>query len=167
MCGTLCKNSWCELRTEICQGISSADSRLCGNPLVFRNVSCAQYSNECVEYYGMRCTGTNQECILPWYTKWDGYYNPADMQICVDKSDQIFTIGLTCREDLQKHFDFHDEHFCTSDYPRYPYIQDKPICKNKTEHISMYPEATTDDPHHCQSSCSSPGLDCVACTNTT
>ena len=120
---------------------------------MFRNVPCTDYSPRGgVESYGMRCTGTNQECILPWYTKWDGYYNHADLQICKDKSDQIFTIGLTCREDLQKHFDFHDDHYCTSEYPRYPYIQNEPICTNKTEHISMYPEATTyctDDPHHC------------------
>ena len=57
--------------------------------------------------------------------------------------------------------DFHDEHFCNDDWP---YVEQEPICTNKTEWLS-HQDPSFSDPHNCQSSCSSPGPDCVACTN--
>ena len=140
----------------MCNGVSMVDRRLCGNPLVFGNISCDSLMG-----YGLRCTGTNQQCIYPWYGDEERRGANGPFQTCPDKSSQIFNISLTCREHLQQLMDFHDEHFCNDDWP---YVEQEPICTNKTEWLS-HQDPSFSDPHNCQSSCSSPGPDCVACTN--
>ena len=113
-----------------------------------------------VNWYGKRCTGTNQRCVIPWYT----VDNPGDRsETCGDKSDQIFTPGLTCMEHLEQHINFHDTHFCNSTGPK-SQVKFWPICKNKTQWLSEQ-DPSYSDPHDCQNSCSSRGPDCVACTN--
>ena len=162
--------SWCHSSatdSQTCNGVTTRDRRLCGNPLVFSKVPCTKYLTDGtgrVEYFGMRCTGTNQECVIPWYTMSDPTPNNHHTRSCrQDKSDRIFNKTLTCREHLQQHMAFHDEHFCNSDY----WLQFDLICTNKTQWLSEVTkeDASFSNPHNCQSSCSSPGLDCLACTN--
>ena len=140
--------------------ISTTDARLCFNPDLWRNVSCSKYfSDGRVWGYGSRCT-SYMVCTYPWYTQYRGIgKNPN----CNDRSDEIFEKGLTCRQHLQKHIDFHQEKFCNINYPE---VLNEPICYyNKTQWLSEYPSRS--DPHNCQSSCanSSVGLDCIACSN--
>ena len=167
MCETRClaSRNWCDVLwiTEMCYGVSMIDKRLCGNPLVFAGISCTAHSPIYggIGVYGKRCTGTNQKCIVPWYTTHNG--NPLPFpQICDDKSDQVFTTGLTCREHLQQYMQYHDEHFCKSE--ELDWLEDTLICTNKSLWLSEQ-DPSYSDPHNCQSSCSSPDPDCLACTN--
>ena len=154
--------------------------------MVWGNLSCAYYKKyhqglhdiNLVLSYGQRCRGRNQECIYPWYTSFDGNRYDSSFLIprynyrkiygltteqCSDKSDEIFTIGLTCRAHLEEHVKFHTEHFCNSSV--WTTVQTDLICKNKTEWLSKSSRKIFQDPHNCQSSCNSSGLDCTACTN--
>ena len=165
--------------------ISPQDRRLCNHPAVWANTSCTYYNNGRVRWYGKRCTGTNQQCITPWYTVDDGNYRSEP---CEDKSDQIFTRGLTCREHLENYKEDHDARFCslsvtssvnyniitifhqfiTGLNPSVPSVKSELICQNKTQWLSEQ-DPSYSDPHRCQESCSnsSQGLDCAACTNST
>ena len=100
-------------------------------------------------------------CVLPWYTRYDGVPYFDSFSQCPDKSDQVFNSSLTCREHLKHHSDFHTQKFCNENYPE---IQSDLICSNKTEWLSEQ-NPSYSDPHSCQSSCSVPGLDCQACSN--
>ena len=112
-----------------------------------------------VNAYGIRCTGTNKQCITPWYTTSNGEKG----RTCPDKSDQVFSRGLTCREHLQMNIDYHEEHFCNSEYP---VAQNSLICRNITQWLTEKNwNPSFSDPHNCQSSCFSADIDCVACTN--
>lgn len=77
MCGTevwdcLKSDNWCvdSFEEQMCEGgVNTQDRRLCGNPLVFENISCFMFKSDGrVSTYGERCTGTNQQCIYPWYS---------------------------------------------------------------------------------------------------
>ena len=81
--------------------------------------------------------------------------------MCPDKSDQVFNSSLTCREHLQHNLDFHTQKFCNENYPE---VQSSLICSNKAQWLS-FKNPSFSDPHSCQSSCSVPGPDCQACSN--
>ena len=171
-CGFGCRGSylWCNVGleaylTDQCDTkselISTADSRLCSNPKVWRNVTCTKYLDDGrLKENGIRCNGTNMGCTIPWYTSYDG--RPSNPK-CSDRSDEIFEMDLTCRQHLQKHLDFHNDKFCNENYPE---VNNKMICTNKNEWLKYW-SSDRSDPHNCQSSCanSSVGLDCIACSN--
>ena len=182
MCGTTCEANylWC-LENEIDQfqcnigsdKISSTDSRLCSNPEVWREVDCnMHYDDGRVRRYGTRCTGKNMQCTYPWYTAYDG--EPLRYASCADYSDQIFEVNQTCRQNLQRHLDFHHESFCNEKYPK---VSSWLICTNISQWLSeqdssfskdiksgkIYPFS---DPHNCESSCAERGPNCLACSNT-
>ena len=169
MCDTDCMNSfgWCNHLATTCYtgsgDILTNNPMLCQDPRVWANVSCHDYFDDGrVMRFGLRCTGQNMRCVRPWYNIFDGEPLSFWDTQCPDKSDQVFNISLTCRQHLQQHMDFHTQNFCNEDYS---YLQSGPICTNKTEWLSGKDKSYT-DPHSCQSSCSVPGPDCLACTNT-
>ena len=179
MCGSECmaRSDFChELSAKTCgtEAISTVDKRLCGNPTVFANRSCSVYNSRSgtLRWLGKKCIGTNQQCVRPWYMVKVGGGAPGEPQgteTCEDKSDQIFTANMTCREHLKDYIRFHDLHFCTNATSGGGLVRNFPICKNITEWLSGK-DKTLSDPHFCQSSCSNysrtiNGLDCVACTN--
>ena len=136
--------------------IYSNDRKLCGNPLVFSNVSCGITCFPCIA--PKRCNGTNKHCIMPWYLSGRG--TNFERKTCEDKSDQIFTIGLTCGQQLQRFIELHEANFCLEDSSD----ADDLICTNKTEWLSRQTPAFS-DPHNCQESCSDPDAHCISCTN--
>ncbi len=170
MCGTDCRGSggWCrDDMTDTCYTgsgyIRTNNPILCRDPRVWANVSCSSnfWNDGTVEYYGLRCTGQNMRCVVPWYTLYDG--DPADSDYvtqCPDKSDQVFNSSLTCSQHLQQQIDFHTQSFCNENYG----VQSFLICTNKSQWLSGKDKSFT-DPHSCQSSFSIPGPDCLACTN--
>ena len=163
-CGKNCRRSdlWCrDDETDTCDtgtvGITTNDPHLCRDPRVWANVTCSLSKHT----YGFRCTGQNMRCVHPWYTVWDGepLSHPPSLTQCPDKSDQVFNSSLTCRQHLQQHIDFHNQSFCSENY-----VRNKLICKNNSQWLSGKDESFS-DPHLCQLSCSVPGPDCLACTN--
>ena len=165
---------WCSEGSSFTCGedkISNQDPRLCGNPLVLKDLECITYwpgppGRAAVRYYGKKCIGTNQQCVVPWYTQGTTKYEGILSEKCLDKSDQIFYVGLTCREHLQMYIDEHDNHFCNIP-PYHPSSKrGELVCQNKTKFFEQKGKALM-DPHDCQSSCSdkSQGLDCKACTD--
>ena len=99
------------------------------------------------------------QCTYPWYTAYDG--EPLRYASCADYSDQIFEVNQTCRQNLQRHLDFHHESFCNEKYPR---VSSWLICTNISQWLSEQ-DSSINDPHNCQFSCAEPGSDCLACTN--
>ena len=163
-CGSKCilNDHWCvENPIKYCEyeGFNTNDARLCNNPLLWRNLTCMGYNvySEGISDFGKRCNGTNQHCIYPWYTRSDLRVGIRMEETCTDKSDQIFTIGLTCKEHLQLNLEFHTQKFCKG-------TNQELICKNKTEWLSKQ-KVSLSDPHFCRSSCYEPGPDCMACTD--
>ena len=124
-------------------------------------MSCNLYGvNETLRSYGKRCTGSKMACSVPWYT--DVLGNTGIHQAkCSDRSDEIFEEGLTCRQHLQKHIEFHQDKFCNNNYPE---VNSTLICLNKTQWLSTK-DPSLSDPQNCQSSCAIPGTDCIACSN--
>ena len=137
LCDSKCwkTNDWCrDWNTQLCEKrhINTNDKRVCGNPLVWKRLSCIEYSkynstidDTIVASYGLRCLGKNMECVKPWYTSDDG----STTQGCSDKSDQIFTRGWTCRQHLQQNIEFHDRHFCNTSVPSN--VKSQLICTDK------------------------------------
>ena len=168
MCGKRCKRSadWClDYSIDKCDtgsgNIEMNDPTLCQDPRVWANVSCisSSYTEE-VYRYGLRCSGQNMRCVFPWYTVRNGVQNSLPTQ-CPDKSDEVFNTSLTCRQHLQQHIDFHTKSFCNENYPKLSWER---ICTNKSRWLSKQ-DPSYSDPHQCQSSCSLPGQDCQACSN--
>ena len=120
---------------------------------MFSNVSCSIIDSSTPK----RCNGTNQHCILPWYLT--GQFD--SIKTCKDKSDQIFPIGLTCRQQLQQFIEHHDANYCINQTHQ---LAEDLICTNKTEWLSNKPPSFS-DPHNCQESCSDPDPHCLSCTN--
>ena len=178
MCGSKCRENskWCyDTSQDECntgkEVILTTDPRLCSNPQVWRNVSCNKFNRfHEVYYYGLRCRGSKMRCVYPWYTIQRGETDGVTR--CEDKSDQVFNSSLTCRQHLQQNMDFHTEHFCHRPLDEWGEGDAIDlICTNKTQWLAENPTVQNQltpnsDPHSCQSSCSVPGPDCVACTNT-
>ena len=162
--------------TYICDtksgNIATNDPALCQHPRVWADVPCSvNYNDGRGRYYGLRCSGKIMTCVLPWYTKDNGEPGSGELTQCPDKSDQIFNSSLKCSEHLKQHSDFHTQKFCNENYTIYNNtvrnetdIQTELICTNKTQWLSTKDLSYT-DPHSCQSSCSVPGPDCLACSN--
>ena len=157
---------WCrEDVTAICNtgsgNIATNDSALFQNPGVWDDVPCSSNNKDGrLQTYGLRCTGQNMRCVYPWYTTDDGLDRWGDTQ-CPDKSGQVFNSSLTCRQHLQHHLDFHTQKFCNDNYLE---VYSSLICSNKTQWLSTQVPSYS-DPHSCQSSCSVPSQDCLACSN--
>ena len=185
-CGSECWQNgfWCtEYLAKPCGTntgvIRTDDPSLCSNPLVWREAPCIRYNDEGrVSSYGLRCRGNNMRCVYPWYTVDNGgdppQPPPLALEVCTDKSDQVFDNSLTCRGILSQHMNYHTEKFCNENYD----VQADLICTNKTQWLSEhdssnyfhpytrhYTNSSKLDPYSCQSSCSEPGPDCLACTN--
>ena len=183
MCGTECKRTelWCreddvdpyvrDYAADTCDigsgYIKINDTTLCQDPRLWANVSCIAYLDNLVWSYGFRCTGQNMRCVQPWYTKDNGVPHSSLLRQSPDKSDQVFNSSLTCREHLQQHIDFFTQRFCNETNDMIdgvlPLARGAP-CKNITKWLSEKDKSYT-DPHSCQSSCSVPGPDCQACSN--
>ena len=107
------------------------------------------------------------ECVRPWYTEADASQTYFDRR-CLDKSDQVFNKSLSCSQHLKQHIDYHNEKFCNGNNDGYD-LQSSLICTNKTRYFSeakdREPDKYLSDPHSCQLSCSVPGPDCQACSN--
>ena len=169
MCGSECKgianfcdresSSWSCRNDDV--STSTQSTKLCGNPLVFSNVSCEKWCFPCLP--ARRCNGTFRQCIGPWYLSGGDYgFLP---KTCEDKSDQIFTIGLTCEQHLEQIIELHDTTFCSEESELYwDELINRLICTNKTEWLSTQPKSFS-DPHFCQQSCSDPSPSCQSCTN--
>ena len=174
MCGAECKLSGIWFRDDksyTCNTgsgyIRTNDPALCQHPGVWADVPCSRYwSDGRVSRYGLRCSGQKMSCVYPWYTLYDGEPYSDEVSQCPDKSDQVFNSSLTCREHLKQHSDFHTQKFCNENYfhDKWPYLDTRRICKNKTQWLSER-DPSYSDPHSCQSSCSVPGPDCLACSN--
>ena len=166
-CGAECRHSYywcvedfpekCDTGTEL---VSSTDPRLCTNPHVWSKVTCSWNNYDGTTNFGLRCKGTNMECVFPWYTYYTGEIWGSYLTQCPDKSDQVFNSSLTCRQHLQLAINYHDDTFCSQN----SYLQFELICTNKSKWLSEQDTALS-NPHSCQDSCSKPGPDCMACTN--
>ena len=115
---------------------------------------------------GSRCTGNLQHCYYPWYTfNWNVYTRQKYAPTCSDNSDKIFHINSRCN--TSHYVDIYCDTICRPG-KELEYCN-REICDVRT--VSQWLEDNKDDkllmdPHDCQSSCSSPGPDCEACTNT-
>ena len=177
-CGSGCQLNkyWCNEGASFTCGedeISNQDPRLCGNPLIFKDLECISYwpgppGRNPVRAYGKKCNGTNQQCVTPWYTQGNTQNEGVLSESCSDKSDQIFYVGLTCRHHLEQYIEFHDSHFCDISPRSQSSKSSELVCQNKTKWFEQQGPAFM-DPHDCQSSCSdaSKGLDCLSCTKET
>ena len=171
MCGEVCVNNyrWCQgdesLKMDCVIGdyiVNSQDKKLCSNPIFWRNTSCEVYDgNEAhvleSKSAPLRCRGTNQHCIRPWYSKRDGIPISGYKQNCLDKSDQAFHMDTKCN--VTNYIQIHSDLFCLSDD-----MKDKPVCRNPLQWLQEQ-SLHYQDPHFCQQSCDKPGPDCAACKN--
>ena len=173
MCGKDCRwnDLWCrDDYTETCGtksgNIATNDPNLCQHPRVWADVPCSwNYDDRRVLSYGLRCSGQNMRCVQPWYTTCNGEPWKEYITQCPDKSDQVFNSSLKCSEHLEQYSDFHTQKFCNENYSsHFVCLQSDLICTNKTQWLSTKDLSYT-DPHSCQSSCSVPGPDCLACSN--
>ena len=179
MCGTDCRQSvlWCrDDRTAICNtesgNIATNDPALCQHPRVWADAPCSyNWYDGRVWTYGLRCSGQKMMCVHPWYTFSNEEQPPWAVTQCPDKSDQVFNSSLTCSKHLQHYLAFHTQKFCNENYTSIQIgilglidLQSELICTNKTQWLSTK-DPSYSDPHSCQSSCSVPGPDCLACTN--
>ena len=187
MCGKDCRLSslWCnDDITNDCNTetgiISTNDPLLCRDPRVWDDASCSVYltAGGVVDGFGYRCTGQNKRCVMPWFLVFDGEpYKPVRRLSqfilptqCPDKSDQVFNSSMTCGQHLQQYVEFHTKHFCNNE--KYQRIQtelikllsSELICTNKTQWL-LGRDPSYSDPRSCQASCSLPGPDCQACSN--
>ena len=164
-----CKMSglWCfDNQADTCR-IGSRDIKvnnpaLCRDPRVWANVSCSYNWDDkdgIRRYHGLRCTGQNMRCVVPWYTVDNGEPYSSYVTQCPDKSDQVFNSSHTCSQHLQQHIDFHTQSFCNDTR-----FRSELVCTNKSEWLVGKDKSYT-DPHSCQSSCLVPGPECKACTN--
>ena len=85
-CGTRCMPSygWCELGTsDPCddgiQVFTTNNPGLCRNSTFWREVSCTTHYSSGIAAMGLRCLGTLQGCINPWYLSNNYYYEAGFM----------------------------------------------------------------------------------------
>ena len=109
-----------------------------------------------VAAYGTRCSGSMKRCIYPWYT-WDpdgpGRWS-EDRQNCDDHSLQVWSLHSACPNSsyyLQK---------LNTSFPG----RDFSIVEHELSHYYNY-NKLAEDTHNCWDSCSAPGPNCEACTN--
>ena len=171
---------WCldrrqhSVTTTQCGGnftLISDDKTLCKNTTFWsQHEICNIYydDNKKGELFalGSRCTGNLQHCYYPWYTfNWNVYTRQKYAPTCSDNSDKIFHINSRCN--TSHYVDIYCDKICRPG-KELEYCN-REICDVRT--VSQWLEDNKDDkllmdPHDCQSSCSSPGPECEACTNT-
>ena len=111
--------------------------------------------------YHNRCRGTNQHCYYPWYAVLDSFQREGELMVnCSDKSDQIHW-NNNCPT-VHYYINLYLSLWCHPQYSSYSYYETN--CNNGTYNM-LYSKHQNEDPHHCQQSCSRPGLGCQACTN--
>ena len=138
---------------------ASDDSRLCSNKTFWENVG-TDIHNGRLEGRGVRCNGRQMATIYPWY-KWNvAEIFPGAKQNCEDHSDRVFRAGKPC-SNRTYYLSVHNSEWCSTDR-----VSPQLICTNFSAwlEITAIDQTRLDDPHFCQESCATPGLDCVACT---
>ena len=159
---------WCQRDVSLScvtsqDGVRTAtdDSRLCSNKTFWENVG-TDFDERDVKARGVRCNGSLMHTIYPWYKYNNGepYFNFK--QNCEDQSDRVFYAGKPC-PNRTYFLGVHNSEWCSTD----PEIRsEETICTN----LSAWLETTYNDkarlvdPHFCQESCATPGLNCVACS---
>ena len=113
VCGSKCRRTedWCRSwNTQVCEKkhINTNDKRVCGNPLVWKMLSCIEYYNSnltidfMIKSYGLRCIGKNMECVKPWYTSDDGSsragWGWSDLIILLSRPDTFLLSSIASRE---------------------------------------------------------------------
>ena len=152
---------------------ASDDSRLCSNKIFWENDATDIYSGG-VEGRGVRCSGSKMATIFPWYKSNFAGIIPGVKQNCDDYSDRVFASGKPC-PNRTYYLGLHNSEWCSTK-PTNPW--QAIICTdpslwlegNQAALENLYKllapdQATLDDPHFCQESCATPGLNCEACTN--
>ena len=170
MCGQECEDNflWCrdptEYATDSCDYgdfvISDSDQRLCSNATFWSDKSCDIIDSDGDTWaHGTRCSGSRQHCYYPWYNVVNPDYerNKAILPgSCADKSDEIFPSGSVCDPNI--HLEKYKSHkFCD--------IWEENLCSDPAGWFSSKTSSEYRDPHNCQGSCLTPGVNCTACTN--
>ena len=136
------------------------DSTLCSNKSFWDNVTHHvgnDYYNKTVKLgLGIRCT-SQMGTIYPWYKIMDGKSLPRLKQNCDDRSDRVFNATEPC-PNRNHYLDIHNREWCSTKP-----ASDLPICRNRTAWLETK-RPRLDDPHYCQESCATPGLNCEACS---
>ena len=173
---------WCNDSPKVCGAITTGNSRVCSNPTFWKDIPCTfdVYSSFDVlhEYKGEVCPGRPGQCYYPWYRRSDAniqfYSDYVDglkilSHTCKDKSDQVFPLNQTCPNRTQYH-QMGLTRFCHKCDGCDPDPRDfrKNICQDRLAEFLMNTTITDwiDDPHNCWGSCSEPGENCLACSNT-
>lgn len=143
------------------------DSRLCSNRTFWENI-WTDSNNIWVAVQGgvkaglgVRCTGSKMGIIYPWYKYYTGEPpNPYLKQNCEDQSDRVHIAGQPC-PNRTYYLDIHNSEWCSDDS-----VKALTICTNSSAWLetTAIDQERLDDPHYCQESCATPGLNCVACT---
>ena len=121
---------------------------------------------------GIRCNGSNKECIVPWYrslfTLTSSERNHFATK-CADKSDQVHNIGAACPNSTH-YLNIWKSIFCPVDVEWMKEYKTAILCrdskifhKRMADNIEEYHDFY--DPHNCWSSCQISGENCLACTN--
>ena len=169
----LCKNKtfWSEMDKNT-TAFWEKNTTLCNNEPcdMCKDVTCDMcdiFVGEQLFANGSRCTGNLQHCYYPWYHwNWQTEYQRTKYPpTCSDNSDKIFHVDTTCN--TTHYVNIYCDYICKPG--KELQFCNKTICNVST--VSQWLEDNKNDrylmdPHDCQSSCSSPGPDCEACTNT-
>ena len=143
--------------------ISTSNKHLCQNTSFWNDVDPDYYASTEKIALGRKCNGTQQHFIYTWYNYYNG--NPENFlkQNCDDKSDRIFKAGVPC-QNSSEYIKIHNDNWCSPPYVFY--VNHSEICSNPTSWVENHPDQSRmDDPHFCQDSCSKPGPNCEACSN--
>ena len=157
---------WChEGRPSVCPNggkrINTNNKELCSNNTFWKGVSCHVHSHgevDTVESFGHRCTGSSQQCVYPWYRNNHG--NIFAQSACSDKSDKVFPSDAPCPNSTS-FMEIHNSLFCSNSSEISSYY----ICTHPADWVGQQTDARYEDPHGCWDSCSAPGPNCAACTN--
>ena len=154
------------------------DRSLCSNKTFWRNIGTDFFIRPWFGR-GVRCNGSLMHTIYPWYKSINGETLSSLKQNCDDQSDKVFTVGKPC-PNRTNYLEVHHSVFCSDDNASYykkhyitfsGVIRNKLICTNSSAWMEKITEteqlAWLDDPHFCQESCATPGLNCIACKNVT
>ena len=142
--------------------------------------------NQLLLFSGIRCNGSNKECIVPWYRSLfilerSKRKKPERKHFaikCEDKSDQVHNIGAACPNSTH-YLNIWKSIFCpiVSAYnSTHSHCQDSGFFHtwmteeyHQTDPLSLILSQPHNeeyhDPHNCWSSCELPGENCLACTN--
>ena len=162
------RNEWCNDFPKDCGSITTGNDIICSNNSFWKGASCNLGYPPGVQSDGRVCPGRPGQCYYPWYMRLDanqkiplvGSEVKVLSRACIEKSDQVFPLNQSCPNRTQYH-QMYVERFC-------PFMNGwySSFC---TSIPANFPNMTTDwidDPHNCWGSCSEPGENCLACSNT-